>query len=486
VKNETFSVDSELLLKEGSIKPEFTFPEHITKEDLQLYIEFQSTGYFQPSSLQTTVQLVLVADFLSQSSLCAILLSEIIAPQLNPLNFKKIMQKFQFLSSESLSIFLEISEVFTNFNIQEYLSFSQSFSQNLLKKAILETSEKSILLDLFLQKSKEKTFLGLLENELRGLESSKLTPDLEFLTKADLKNLSNQSQVHNFNFRELEMKLLIENSENFDEGVKLVLFSDSETGPAIQGQVVFQGESRSFCYVRGTRSTICRTSQKTRTSSLKLLLKNQDFLTILLPKAASEALEGGSLSNLSPDTISLVSSYLKNKVDAEKIVEVIADWHQSNPSLSVFEVFASTDWTSEDEDFWMRISKNYPFLLKDSQILSLFNIFTPQDEELLKEPDGVCESPSETPFNLDISEIYSPKSNYKMQVKKTLCSRSFQMSASEFESTLKYSQIQNKFFSPNKQKTGRLGSLEEILKLKKKLMNYRAQYKSFNCFRSLD
>lgn len=465
VNQETVMVASNLLMKEKveGFEAEICFPEYISRTDLEIYLSFQNTGYIKTYSHELVAKIILVADFLKQFLTSCKLIEFVLSPQVNNKNFEQILKTMKLASELSLSKFVQSCVGIIMESPEKYLELLRFLPLSSVRKMIdcLDGSLKEIMIQVFIEKSADRSFIEIFEIELESSQSAEFVPGSEFEFKFSLNDLD--KEIEEFEFNELKINLAI---EKISDQVKIKLSAEPKaaTGQVLKGKVTFQGELTDFFYITGSTSTILTTTQKTNTASLKLSLNTDPFLSALIKLSSTEALEGGSLSQSSLLSISLLCSYLKPLTSPNKIFEIIADWSQSHPNKSLDLIFESSDWTHESPEFWSQVSKKFP-ILPLSQIPSLSlhpNQFKSSNENF---------------FILDISEISSPSSSSKARnhskPQRPQSIRSLQMNASEFNSSLRYNEIQNKFCSPVKGSKAH-HAIEEIKKLKRKLINQRS------------
>lgn len=480
---ETVSIESNLLMKENfeGLEETLQFPGYIQQSDVQLYSNFLDSGYLKRNYLQT-VRILIVADFLKQYRICEILINEIIAPQMSTKNFGLVLNSVKYLSKENSNSIINSIQGAVSENFEEFSQYFDQFSDEMLINLIVNSagSIKDKLFLVLLKNSQVKDFLELFDKQLLKVQEMNLDPDLEFSWRVSLSNIEEKGESEIFTLNDCNICLgVIKQIEDFQVYVR----GESENPSLFRALTVFQGEFHSFYYYPGTKY-LPKTSQKTTTMSIKIVMTNEKFLFELMKKAADEFLTPTTLENISSTAISLIINYLKDFVQISKLIELLAHWAQANPEQSLPEAFESINWRSKDRGFWVSTINKFPVFSAIPEISSIF--FKAERNEhksfgsynILGEAIYIDEdpcpplSPSGNPFILDISDIKTPKTKNLFVHKPSTRTRSVNLSTSDFESTVKYNELRQKFNTPSKyQINEKLRALELIKDLKRKLLN---------------
>lgn len=482
--DETVSIESNLLMKENfeAVRDTIQFPEYIHPTDVQLYSNFLNTGYLKRNWLQA-VKILLVADFLQQYQLCEILINEIICPLINLTNLRSLITLVQSISSESFQRILKNVQGVISQDLEAFSDLFDQFADDVLINLILSSTDsiKEQLLLAYLKKFQLKSFLELLDLQLLKVQETNLDPDLEFSWRVDLNSIEDKGESATFTINSCNLCLgLNKELEEFQVYIK----ADRRIPALFRALTVYQGEFQSFFYYPGTKY-LPKTSQKTTTISVKLVLANEPFLFELLKKAVNEVLNSGDLKGISENTISIVIEYLKEHLEPSELVEILAEWAEANPDKMLSEAFESFDWRSQDSGFWASTFDKFPVFSNLPQLSSLFikadrrkSKFMESNEMMVEEVINIDEypcqplSPTGNPFILDISEIKTPAIKSLFVPKPSYRTHSANHSISGFESTIKYSEIRQKFSTPSKYSLNeKHRALELIKELKRKLLN---------------
>ena len=181
INQETVMVASNLLMKEKveSFEAEIRFPEYISRTDLELYVNFQSTGYIRTYSFILVARIVLVADFFKQFLTSRKLIEFILCPQVNHKNFEQVLKIMKLTSEPCLSKFVQDCAGFILETPEKYLELLRFLTLNSIRKMIdcLDGSLKEMMIQVFIEKSAERSFIEIFEVELESSQSAEFNPD---------------------------------------------------------------------------------------------------------------------------------------------------------------------------------------------------------------------------------------------------------------------------------------------------------------------
>ena len=170
----------EIEIEDNSI----TFPEYIKIPDLGLYVTFLSSGYIKQSNLRLVLQIVAVADYLSQEKICSDLVSTFIIPELSVSNCLNVLKYIQVLS---LEIYAEIHKKCVNVMTNNFEKFMTSLKdlpihtlECIFQEFQADHEHSEAILEAFKEKNSCESFVELAIAEETRLANQNFTPELEF------------------------------------------------------------------------------------------------------------------------------------------------------------------------------------------------------------------------------------------------------------------------------------------------------------------
>jgi hypothetical protein len=476
------------------------FPEHVREKDLGLYANFLHTGYLNPEAVQAIGSILAVADVLMQKKICEVLISHLKMLEMSIEDCIGMVKVAEKLSCETCrKLALAMIEL-----ISKNTKISLKGAKKVLRKLYeacevsgVDDEVKEQILQAMINLTK-KTYLELFDEEVNRLEQKKIMPEAEFVWKLNLEDIENTLNSDSFELKTCNLQLSI---EIVHENMLVNLTGTESISTVFRGLIIYQGVSEHFFYIPGSASQLSKTSIKTQTTSIKIILRAESFLYALLLKAKTE-FNNSIVAQISFSSLKLLISFLSPSVPDERILELIAKYCESVPNPEP-EAMTLLNWENKDDHFYVLMSKKYPALQKIAPFAELITKIkshkSMQQESVPSSTNGEaiyidehpCPplTPSGNPFILDISEIQTaPSSGTKKFFHKRPLSfasdfkvHSISNSLADEETICKFTRLA-KYQRPSSyaRSKGDKKALALIQELRRKLEDSKIQHAKFN------